>query len=75
MPVRRRDALQPTALDGTLILFVRFGLLIMAISVLALLLRLPETATTHGEIAIGVVLSICVALQMFVAAIFFPLNR
>lgn len=64
----RRSALA----DGTPWL-VRLALLASAFCVLALgVSHMPAVATNHGELVAGVLLSIAVALQMLIAAFFFP---
>lgn len=70
----RRLSRMPLITDATAAV-VRSALVAAAIGILTLgLYRLPEIATTHGEIVIGILLSISVALQMFVAALFFPMG-
>jgi hypothetical protein len=52
---------------------VRLILLAAGLCVLALgVVHLPATATTQGEFVIGILLSVAVAAQMLVAAVFFP---
>lgn len=61
--------------DGTASAIVRIALVAAAIGILILgIAHLPSIATTHGERAVGLVLSLLVASQIFVAALCFPLG-
>jgi hypothetical protein len=65
----------PAASDGTCLALIRIALIAAAVAILALgLWHLPAFATSHGELIIGLVLSLAVAVQMVVAALFFPLG-
>ncbi len=61
--------------DGTAAAIVRTSLVAAAIGILILgLVHLPSTATTYGEMAVGLILSLLVAVQILVAALWFPLG-
>lgn len=61
--------------DGAAATIVRAALIASAIAILAIgLLQLPSIVTTHGEMVVGLVLSLLVGLQIFFAAVRFPLG-
>ncbi|MGC1273458.1 MAG: hypothetical protein WBC44_07090 [Planctomycetaceae bacterium] len=64
-----------TIADGTAAAIVRIALVAAAVGILTIgLAHLPSIATTQGEMAVGLVLSLLVASQIFVAALWFPLG-
>lgn len=64
-----------TIADGTAAVIVRIALVAASIGILTIgIAHLPSIATTHGELAVGLLLSLLVASQIFVAALWFPLG-
>jgi hypothetical protein len=50
---------------------IRLTLLVAALTILAIgIFRLPDTATTGGELVIGEILAVAVGVQMLVAALY-----
>ena len=74
MPRRRFAKLRTLLLDGIPALAVRLFLIAVAIAVLALGYRMPNIGATQGEVVLGVVFSLCVGLQVLVAAVYFPMT-
>ena len=71
----RRLAVLPVVADGSPAVLVRLALVLAAGAVLSLgIYHLPSFATTRGELVIGLLLSLAVAVQLAVAAFCFPLG-
>lgn len=68
-------ARRPLLADGTVGLLVRLLLVVAGLGVLTVgVYRLPSIAATQGEVVTGLLLSLAVALQILVAALFFPMS-
>jgi hypothetical protein len=66
---------RPALADGTAALVVRLLLVAAGLGVLAVgFYQLPSIAVTQGEIVTGILLSLAVALQILIAALFFPMS-
>ena len=73
-PLRNARGSQMIA-DDAAAAIVRAALIASAIGILAIgLLQLPSIVTTHGEMVVGLILSLLVGLQIFFAAVRFPLG-
>lgn len=66
---------RPMLSDGAAGLVVRLLLIAAGLGVLTVgFYSLPSIAVTQGEIVTGILLSLAVALQILVAALFFPIS-